>query len=74
MKHFHCPVNGYDCPYYVDEKILVGRKSLNIAYALWKILTLIVMISMLCMAIVKKKIIQTIRIKWRDKKAGNCPN
>ena len=23
MKHFHCPVNGHDCPYYVDEKILV---------------------------------------------------
>lgn len=18
-KHFHCPVNGWDCPYYVDE-------------------------------------------------------
>ena len=18
-KHFHCPVNGYDCPYYKDE-------------------------------------------------------
>lgn len=19
MKHFHCPVNGHDCPYYKDE-------------------------------------------------------
>lgn len=19
MKHFHCPVNGWDCPYYKDE-------------------------------------------------------
>ena len=19
MKHIHCPVNGYDCPYYTDE-------------------------------------------------------
>lgn len=19
-KHFHCPVNGFDCPYYKDEK------------------------------------------------------
>lgn len=18
MKHFHCPVNGWDCPYYTD--------------------------------------------------------
>lgn len=20
MKHYHCPVNGHDCPYYLDEK------------------------------------------------------
>lgn len=20
IKHIHCPVNGYDCPYYTDEK------------------------------------------------------
>ena len=20
MKHYHCPVNGWDCPYYVSEK------------------------------------------------------
>ena len=19
VKHFHCPVNGYDCPYYTDK-------------------------------------------------------
>ena len=19
MKHIHCPVNGWDCPYYTDE-------------------------------------------------------
>lgn len=19
MKHIHCPVNGYDCPYYTDK-------------------------------------------------------
>ena len=19
MKHYHCPVNGWDCPYYKDE-------------------------------------------------------
>lgn len=19
MKHYHCPVNGYDCPYYSDN-------------------------------------------------------
>ena len=19
IKHIHCPVNGYDCPYYTDE-------------------------------------------------------
>lgn len=19
IKHMHCPVNGYDCPYYTDE-------------------------------------------------------
>lgn len=23
MKHFHCPVNGWDCPYYVGKKVLV---------------------------------------------------
>ena len=22
MKHFHCPVNGWDCPYYVDRQNL----------------------------------------------------
>lgn len=22
MKHFHCPVNGWDCPYYVDSQNL----------------------------------------------------
>lgn len=20
VKHIHCPVNGWDCPYYTDEK------------------------------------------------------
>lgn len=20
IKHFHCPVNGWDCPYYKDEE------------------------------------------------------
>ena len=24
MKHFHCPVNGWDCPYYVDEVEING--------------------------------------------------
>lgn len=27
MKHYHCPVNGWDCPYYVDSKILDGEKE-----------------------------------------------
>lgn len=22
MKHYHCPVNGWDCPFYIDEKVL----------------------------------------------------
>lgn len=25
MKHYHCPVNGWDCPYYVDEAVLDGE-------------------------------------------------
>lgn len=27
MKHFHCPVNGWDCPYYVDTAILDGQEE-----------------------------------------------
>lgn len=23
-KHFHCPVNGWDCPYYKDNAIIEG--------------------------------------------------
>ena len=27
MKHFHCPVNGWDCPYYVDRQNLGGDED-----------------------------------------------
>lgn len=23
-KHYHCPVNGWDCPYYKDSAIIEG--------------------------------------------------
>ena len=26
MKYFHCPVNGWDCPYYKNEIIIEGQK------------------------------------------------
>ena len=24
-KHYHCPVNGWDCPYYIDSKDFDGE-------------------------------------------------
>lgn len=27
MKHFHCPVNGWDCPYYKDSANLGGKEE-----------------------------------------------
>ena len=27
MKHFHCPVNGWDCPYYKNETTINGQKE-----------------------------------------------
>ena len=26
-KHFHCPVNGWDCPYYKDSDIIEGEEE-----------------------------------------------
>lgn len=40
VKHFHCPVNGWDCPYYTDIP--------NPVCVLWKILFMIAMISQVC--------------------------
>lgn len=25
--HFHCPVNGWDCPYYQDSAIIGGQEE-----------------------------------------------
>ncbi len=25
--HFHCPVNGWDCPYYKDTEIIKGNEE-----------------------------------------------
>ena len=27
MKHYHCPVNGWDCPYYKNSEILNGEEE-----------------------------------------------
>lgn len=27
MKHFHCPVNGWDCPYFKNETIINSQKE-----------------------------------------------
>lgn len=27
MKHFHCPVNGWDCPYYKDKANIKGKEE-----------------------------------------------
>lgn len=27
MRHFHCPVNGWDCPYYMEETLIDGKKE-----------------------------------------------
>ena len=27
MKHFHCPVNGWDCPYYKNTANVDGKKE-----------------------------------------------
>lgn len=27
MKHFHCPVNGWKCPYYKDSVNLEGKEE-----------------------------------------------
>ena len=26
-KHYHCPVNGWDCPYYVDSQDFDGEQE-----------------------------------------------
>lgn len=26
-KHYHCPVNGWDCPYYKDTAIIEGQEE-----------------------------------------------
>lgn len=26
-KHFHCPVNGWDCPYYKDAVVIDGQEE-----------------------------------------------
>ena len=25
--HYHCPVNGWDCPYYKDSEIIEGDEE-----------------------------------------------
>lgn len=27
MRHFHCPVNGWDCPCYMEETLIDGKKK-----------------------------------------------
>lgn len=27
MKHYHCPVNGWDCPYFKNEVEIGGKKE-----------------------------------------------
>ena len=29
-KHFHCPVNGWDCPYYKDRDIIEGEEEFHL--------------------------------------------
>ena len=29
-KHFHCPVNGWDCPYYKDSAIIAGVEEYHL--------------------------------------------
>ena len=29
-KHFHCPVNGWDCPYYKDKDIIEGEEEFHL--------------------------------------------
>ena len=29
-KHFHCPVNGWDCPYYKDREIIEGVEEFHL--------------------------------------------
>ena len=63
-KHFHCPVNGWDCPYYKDSDIIEGKK--NFACARWMTLTSIVMTSLQCGPSVNPK---NTSIMWRNKKS-----
>lgn len=30
MKHFHCPINAWDCPYYKDNMNLDGKEEYRI--------------------------------------------
>lgn len=27
MKHYHCPVNGWDCPYFVNKTNIDGKEE-----------------------------------------------
>ena len=29
-KHYHCPVNGWDCPYYKDSDIIEGVEEFRL--------------------------------------------
>lgn len=29
-KHYHCPVNGWDCPYYKDSEIIEGVEEFHL--------------------------------------------
>lgn len=29
-KHYHCPVNGWDCPCYVDSAVIAGEEEYNL--------------------------------------------
>lgn len=29
-KHYHCPVNGWDCPYYKDSDIIEGVEEFHL--------------------------------------------
>lgn len=27
MKHYHCPVNGTDCPYFINKTVITGKEE-----------------------------------------------
>ena len=59
--HYHCPVNGWDCPYYKDSEIIEGSEE----YCLW-ILTTIVTIFIACGKAIAQKIIPTMWMKIKN--------